>query len=279
VPGIDTAPLMVAVKQGLFAQHGIAVTVTDFPTVTAAYDALESGSADVAAGDYTSFFYSIATGQASLKLITDGYDAAPGTIQFVTLPGSGITSPQDLAGKVVATPEAQMAPESIETLAGQSVLQSDGVSPADVTWRGYPQSEMIGALKNHQVSAILTTDPLIIQAQTQLGANELLDASSGVAANLPLSGYFATAAFAGKHRAALQAFQAALLSVEATAGLRSNVQSVLVDEHVSKLDAALANIGQYPTFLNIGQVQRVADLMYDSGVIANPISVGSLLLK
>jgi NitT/TauT family transport system substrate-binding protein len=279
VPGIDTAPLMVGVKEGLFAQHGIALTVKDYPSVAAAYGALESGSADIAAGDYTSFFYSIATGQASLRLIADGYDAGPGTIQVLTLPGSGITSPQDLAGQAVATPQAQVAPASIETLAGQSALQSDGVNASDVTWREVPQSEMISALENHQVSAILATDPQIIEAQTQLGAVELLDASSGVAANLPLSGYFSTTGFAGHDHAALQAFQAALSSAQAAAGLRSNVQSVLVSEHMTTLDAALANIGQYPTFVNIGQVQRVADLMYDTGMIANPISVSSLLLS
>jgi NitT/TauT family transport system substrate-binding protein len=278
VPGIDTAPLMVGVKKDLFAQHGIAVTVKDYPSVDAAYGAIQNGSADIAAGDYTSFFYSIATGHA-LTLIADGCDAASGTIQVLTLPGSGVTSPQDLAGKVVATPEAQIAPDSIETLAGQSVLQSDGVNAAEVTWRELPQNEMIRALATHRVSAILATDPLIIQAQTQLGAVELLDASSGVTANLPLSGYFSTAAFAGRHHAALRSFQAALSSAQGAAGLRSNVQSVLVAEHMTTQEAALANIGQYPTFVNIGQVQRVADLMYDSGLIANAISVRSLLLK
>lgn len=279
VPGIDTAPLMVGLKEDLFAQHGITVRVKDYSSVAAAYGALKNGSADIAAGDYTSFFYSIATGQASLTLIADGYDATSGTIQVLTLPGPGITSPQNLVGKVVATPQAQIAPDSVETLAGQSVLQSDGANSAEVTWRALPQSEMITALENHQVSAILATDPLIIQAQTRLGAVELLDASSGAAANLPLSGYFSTTAFAGQHAAVLQAFQAGLSSAQAAAGLRRNVQSVLVDEHMTAQEAALANIGQYPTFVNIGQVQRVADLMYDSGMIANPISVSSLLLK
>jgi NitT/TauT family transport system substrate-binding protein len=278
VPGIDTAPLLIGVDEGLFAQHGIGVIVKDYPSVTAAYKAIQDGSADVAAGDYTSFFYSIATGQASLTLIADGYDAASGTIQVLTLPGA-ITSPQDLVGKVVAAPEAQVAPDSIETLAGQSVLQSDGVNPAQVTWQQLPQNEMINSLENHRVSAILATDPLIIQAQTQLGAVELLDASSGVAANMPLSGYFSTTAFARKDGAALRAFKAGLSSAQAAAGLRSKVQSVLINEHMSTLEAALANIGQYPTFVNIGQVQRVADLMYDTGMIASPISVNSLLLR
>jgi hypothetical protein len=37
--------------------------------------------------------------------------------------------------------------------------------------------------------------------------------------------------------------------------------------------------GRFPTFLNVGQVQRVAGLMYNTGMIATPVSVQKLLLK
>jgi len=35
-------------------------------------------------------------------------------------------------------------------------------------------------------------------------------------------------------------------------------------------------LGTYPTSLNVGQVQRVATLMYDSGMISNQINVSAL---
>jgi NitT/TauT family transport system substrate-binding protein len=285
VPGIDTVPLTVAVKDRLFGQHGIGVTVQDYPSLDAAYSALLDGKADVAAGDYTAFFYEIATMRAQLKLVMDGYDAGTGTMQVLTLPGSGINSPQQLAGKVIATPYAQEAPfsqtfpYSIDTLATESVLQSDGVSTADISWRQVPDNQMIAALRDHQVSAILATEPLIIEAETQLGAQEVLDSCSGVSANLPLSGYFATASFAGQHEAALQAFQAAMTTAQSDAGQRSDVQAVLSSEHMSSLESDLVNIGQYPSFLNVGQVQRIAGLMYDSGMITSSIQVQSLTLK
>jgi NitT/TauT family transport system substrate-binding protein len=286
VPGIDTVPLSVAVKHGLFGQQGIGVTVQDYPTVGDAYNALVDGKADVAAGDYASFFYAIAGPKhAQLRLITDGYDAGAGTMQVLALPSSGINSPQQLAGKSVATPTAQVAPYSqtfpysIDTLATESVLQSDGVSTASISWTELPENQMISALKQHRVSAILATEPLIIQAETQLGAQEVLDSASGVSANLPLSGYFSTASFAGQHAAALQAFRTALTTAQSESAQRSNVQTVLQGEHISVLDTDLVNIGQYPTFLNVGQVQRIADLMYDSGMITTPVSVQNLVLK
>jgi NitT/TauT family transport system substrate-binding protein len=284
VPGIENVPLRVAVRDGLFSQQGIAVTIENYSSVAAAYNALAAGKVDVADGDYTSFFWAIAKGLARLRLITDGYDASTGTMQVLALPSSGINSPQQLAGKVVATPEAQVAPYSstfpysIDTLAAETVLTTDGV-PSDITWRAMPESQMIPALKDHQVNAILATDPLIIQAETQLGAQEVFDACSGVTANLPLSGYFSTASFANQHSAALQAFRTALTTAQSDSAQRSNVQSVLRGEDMSPLYADLVNIGTYPAFLNVGQVQRIADLMYDSGMIVNPVQVDNLLVK
>jgi NitT/TauT family transport system substrate-binding protein len=285
VPGIDTVPLTVAVKDGLFARQGLTVTVQDYSTVSAAYDALGADKADVAVGDYTSFFYGIAKLHAQLKLIMDGYDAAAGTMQVLALPSSGINSPKDLAGKVIATPDAEVAPfsqtfpYSVDTLATQSVLTSDGVDTSAISWAQVPENQMISDLKDHRVSAILATEPLIIQAETQLGAQEVLDSCSGVSANLPLSGYFSTSSFAKGNAAALQAFRTALTTAQSQSGQRSNVQSVLQGEHMAALDTDLANIGQYPTFLNVGQVQRIADLMYDSGMIAAPVTVQNLVFK
>jgi NitT/TauT family transport system substrate-binding protein len=285
VPGIQTAPLQIAVKDGLFTQHGVTVTIKDVSSVADAYKDVSNGTADVVAGDYTSFFYAISKLKAPLKLVADGYDASAGTMQVLTLPSSGITSSTELEGKVVATPFAQVAryatsfPYNIETLAAQQVLSSEGLNATGITWRQTSANNMISALEQHKVSAILVTDPQIIDAETRLGAVEVFDACSGVTANLPLSGYFSTDAFAAKHTPALLDFRAGLFAAQSDSGVRSTVQSVLTAEHMSAEDAALVNIGSYPTFTNVGQLQRVANLMYDSGMIVGPITVSSLLVK
>jgi NitT/TauT family transport system substrate-binding protein len=286
VPGIETAPLIVAVDDGLFRQQGLTVTVKQFSSDAQVYAALAKGTVDVAGGDYTSFFNGISLGE-KLTLVMDGYDAAAGTVQILTLPKSPITSPEALSGRTVGTSEPavpcnpcqQGFPVNIGSLAAQSALQADNVPPGSVDWKGFAENALLNALKNHRVLAILATDPLIIQAETQLGAVEVLDACSGVTANLPLSGYFSTTTFAGQHGAALRAFRTALTTAQSDAGMRSTVQSVLRSENMTTQESALVNIGQYPTFVNVGQVQRVADLMYTSGMITNPIVVPSLLLK
>jgi NitT/TauT family transport system substrate-binding protein len=287
VPGFENAPLQVGIRDGLFAQHGLNVAVQTYQTLQEAYGALISGQAEIVSGDYSGLLYMQArAGQGKLRLIADGYDATPGLMEVLTLPGSAARVPQDLQGKVVATPPRELAPFStsapynIETLATESALQSDGVSPSSVVWDAMAPSSMISALRDHTVSAIVATEPYILQAETQLGAIELLDACSGVTAGLPLSGYFAAASFASGHTAALRSFQAALDEAKASADQPGTVQSVLRTlPDMSGRDASLVTIGQYPTFLSVGQVQRVADLMYGTGMISTTISVKNLLLR
>lgn len=286
VPGIESAPLRVAVQEGLFRQRGLDVTVRDYQSLGAELQALTSGQAQVAAGDYTGFFYEQATGRASLRLIADGYDAASNSVAILTLPSSGITTPQQLQGLsgLVATPPAHVisptaaVPYNIQTLAAEEVLQSDGVSPSSVNWTQMPAQRMIGELGSGQVKAILATEPYILQAEEQLGAVEVVDASSGVTSGLPMSGYFSLASYAHANPSAVQAFQEALTQAQSECAQRGPVQNVL--SHLTGLStgsAALVTLGTFPTSLNLGQVQRVATLMYDSGMIRNPVSVSALI--
>jgi NitT/TauT family transport system substrate-binding protein len=295
VPSVENAPLHVAAEDGLFRAQGLNVTIKTYSSLGSEIHALTSGQVDIAAGDYADFFYEQANRHASLHLIADGYDATSNLMELLTLPGSTVTTPQDLAGKTVATPEAQAispfspgsrtgpcasvpVPYSIETLATESVLQSDGVSPTSVCWKPTPAPNMIGELRSGQVSAILVTEPYILEAESQLGAVELLDSCSGETTDLPLSGYFSLAAYARTQAPAVAAFQSALRTAQADSAMRGPVEAALPSfAGMSAQDAALITVGTYPTFLSVGQVQRVADLMYNSGMISAPLNVSSLV--
>lgn len=288
VPGIDNAPLRVAAQEGLFRQQGLDVTLKNYPSLSAELQGLTSGQAQIAAGDYTSFFYAQATGRTPLKLIADGEDAAADSIAILTLPSSGITTPQQLSGQPggVATLPAQVIPYSatipydIETLAAEEVLQNDGVSPSSVTWTQVPANDMISSLRTGKVKAILATEPYILQAEEQLGAVEVVDASAGVTSGLPLSGYFSLGSYAQAHSATVRAFQQILGQAQSDSAQRGLVQDVLPQlTGMSQADAAQVTLGTYPASLNVGQVQRVATLMYDSAMIRNPVSVSGLAAR
>jgi NitT/TauT family transport system substrate-binding protein len=285
VPGIDNAPLRVAVQDGLFKQRGLNVTIKDYPSLDAVFQALTNGQAEIAAGDYTNFFYEEAVGHAKLRLIADGYDAASNSVAILTLPTSKITTPQQLqsqSGAVAAAP-GQLAkfnvavPYSIQTLAADEVLQNDGVSPSGVNWTPVAPGNMVAELRSGKVKAILATEPYIMQAEQQLGAVDVVNASSGVTSGLPMSGYFSLHTYAQANPAAVQAFQQSLDQAQSVCAQRGPVQAVLPNlTGITDGDAALVTLGTYPTSVNVSQVQRVALLMYDSGMISSPVNVSAM---
>lgn len=290
VPGIENAPLDVALQQGLFQQHGLNVNVKSYTSLTAEYQALTGSQAQIAVGDYTDFFYKESNyeqanaGHPLLRLVADGYDAATNSVAILTMPGSKLTTPQQLQGQAVATAPAQLAPGnnaavpySIQTLAAEEVLQNLGVSPSSIGWTQMAPQDMIGALRTGQVAAILATEPYILEAERQLGAVEVLDASAGVTAGLPMSGYFSKSSYAQANPVVVQAFQQALNQAQTMCAQRGPAQGVL--SHLTDWttgDAALVTLGTYPTSLNISQVQRVASLMYDSEMISSQVNVSRL---
>jgi NitT/TauT family transport system substrate-binding protein len=288
VPGVGDAPLYVAQQQGLFRQAGLTVHIRRYPTAAAEVAALHSGAANVAAGDYASFFYEQESdASAPMVVLADGYDAAPDVMDVLVMGKSRITSPQGLQFKTIGTPESQLLPAqvgsppySLETVAASSVLENDGVQPAQVTWKPMPADQLIGALRTHAVDAILVTEPEIYQAESQIGARSVLDACSGETVNLPLEGYFAPASYAKQHQGALAAFHAALMRAQASANQPAPLNSALTHyAGMSRETASLITMGVYPTSLKVSSLQRVADLMSFYGSLPHPLDVSSMVFR
>jgi len=317
VPGVGDAPLYVAQQQGLFRQAGLTVHIRSYPTAKAEVAALRSGAANVAAGDYASFFYEQAqattpvsaaspgdaatpqaqattpassagkTGAATpMVVLADGYDAGADIMDVLVAPDSPITTPQDLRFKTIGTAEPQLMPAtlggppySLETVAASSVLENDGIQPSQVIWKPMPADSLIGALRHHAVDAILVTEPQIYQAESQIGARSVLDACSGATVNLPLEGYFAPAAYANQHRDTLTAFHDALMRAQSSANQPAPLNSALTHAGMSRQAASLVTVGVYPTSLKVASLQRVADLMSFYGALPHPLNVSRMVFR
>jgi NitT/TauT family transport system substrate-binding protein len=299
VPAVGDTPLYLAHRDGVFAQHGLTVRIKNYSSLKAEAEALANGQADIAAGDYTDFFgqadtaFAVppkpgkkATGATTLRVIADGYDAVSNVMEVLTLPGNNINTPDDLQGKTVATPPSQALqftknrPYNVETLATQTVLRNDGVSVTSINWKAMSPAQEVQALAHHKASAILVSEPYLFQAQQSLGAVSVLDSASGVTQGMPLLGYFTTSSYAKAHPQSIRAFQAALTEAQTTAAARGQIQSMLSSAiGVSPQDAPLITLGNYPTFFSIGQIQRVADLMYAAGMLTTQLEVRNLALQ
>jgi NitT/TauT family transport system substrate-binding protein len=285
VPGVGNAALYVAQQQGLFRQAGLAVHIRSYLTGAAEVAALRNGTANVAVGGYASFFYAQENDPAApMVVLADGYDAAPDIMDVLVSADSPINSPQGLQKATIGTAEPELpphgAPYSLETVAATSVLENDGVQLATVHFKPMPANRLIGALRSHAVDAILVTEPLIYEAESQIGARSVLDACSGETVNLPLEGYFAPASYAKQHQDALAAFDATLMRAQASANQPAPLNNALTHyAGMSRQTASLITVGVYPTSLKVASLQRVADLMSFYGSLPRPLDVSRMVFR
>jgi NitT/TauT family transport system substrate-binding protein len=287
---VASAPLFIGLRDGLFSRAGLTVHVVSAASVPQEVAALRNGHADFAFGDYANMFYEQEHDpRAPMVVVADGYDAAPNVMEVLTLPNSGIVQPQDLAKRTVGTAENQAMPTasgnkpvpySIDTVATWSVLSSDNVQPGSINWDPMPAGRLISALQNHQVGAILATEPTIYQAESELGAVPVLDSCTGATANLPLAGYFTTGSYATKNAKVVAAFRGALQKAQAQASMAAPLQTALTKSAGLKAEtAAMVTLGTYPTTLSAANLQRVVNLMFTFSALPHEFSVSSIVAK
>jgi NitT/TauT family transport system substrate-binding protein len=287
VPGIDNATLYLGKKHGDFARAGIDVQIVNFTSVDDELRALTGGRVDVAAADYGSLFARQSVLQKSaFKILADGYDAAPGVVQLMTMPGSPVKTPGDLANRNIGAPdtntvngEPTSAPNSLLIASATSVLGSFDVNLSGVRWKNMSQQQEVSELVHGQLHAVLLTEPYIYQAQ-QAGAVELVDACSGATAGIPLSGYFTSTSWSAEKTQEVAAFRAGLTEADAQASMPGPVQAVLpAYAGLKKQEAALITTGVYPLTTITADLQRTADLMWGSGMITKRLDVARMIAK
>jgi NitT/TauT family transport system substrate-binding protein len=292
IPGIDTAPLYLAQQDGYFADEGIShVVIKTYTSGSAALAALQNGQADIAASDYGDIFYA-QSHAPNFKVLADSYDAAPGVLEILTLPGSAITSPAALEGQTIGVPNDQQLPVqgtdhpvSLETAAATQVLTNylgNAALSGGLNWEPMSQQQELAALQHHSLQAVLVSQPYIYQAESLFGAVEVLDAYSGSTAGLPLTGYVATNAWVTHNAAAVADFQAAIGKAQTQATMTGQVQQLLPKATgMTGLEADLSTIGTYPTSTSVTGLERVVRLLAGDNLVtpSNAPAVPPMVVK
>lgn len=272
----DDAPLYLAIKDGFFKQAGLDVTAVPVAQSTQAIPDMLRGSVDVIAGaNYVSFFEAESKGVVKFRVLADGTHCQSGTFQVMTLPGSGITSPASLAGKTVAV----NLTNNVQTLTLNTVLKKDGVNPASVQYVEVPFPDMVSALKAHRVDAISAIEPYITGSEEQDGARPVVSQCAGPTAGFPLSGYFATAAWAQQNPNTAKAFTRALDKAQALADSQPSAVRQILPAYTKVTPAAakVLKLNTYPATLSAAALNQVAGLMLSGGLLAKPLRVSSMM--
>jgi NitT/TauT family transport system substrate-binding protein len=278
LPIVDDVPVYLAQQHGYFRQQGLNVTIRTVAQSTLALPDLLHGSVDIITGaNYVSFFRAQAKGIISLQILADGEDCLPGTHVGLALPHSGITTPAGLAGKTIAVNLLN----DVQTMMTDETLKADAVTTMP-HYVAIPFADMPAALARHQVQAIYEVEPYLSGAENTLGANVILDTCAGSGtADLPIAGAVTTAAWTQQHPATARAFQRAMAQAAQLAGTNRAVveKAVVKFFHVSSQIAAVVKLDEFPTAPNASQIQRMADHMHASGLLARPINVAALIFR
>lgn len=276
---VDDAPFWIALRDGFFRAAGLSMTVKPLAKTPLGVQALKAGQADVlVGGNFPTMLEDDASSVLRVRILVEGYQGGPNVMDVLTLPDSRITGAAGLAHKSVAVNLAN----GIQTLTLNRVLSADGVDPATVDYKVVPFPAMAAALKTHQVDAIDVLEPFLTQAELADGAFPVVDQLTGPTEALPISGTFTTEAFVRRYPRTAAAFQRAMLKAQALADVnRAAVEKVLPTyiRTVTPAVAALISLGRYPTVLDPVPLQRVADLLFASHLLARPLNVAPLLFR
>jgi NitT/TauT family transport system substrate-binding protein len=275
LPVIDDAPLEIAIKNGYFTQQGLTVKTTPLVQSTAAVPALLHGTVDIiGGGNYTSYIEGNAKGTYNISIVGMATNCTEKNFEVLTLPGSGITSAKDLAGKTVAV----NLTNNIQTLTLNAILKSEGVSGTP-TYIAIPFPNMAAALKAHRVAAVSVVEPFITATQKADGAVAVTSECTGPVANYPLSGYFATGSWVQQNPNTLKAFQKAMTQAQTYANANPAAVRAILPTY-TKITAAAAQhvaIGTFPPSIDVTQLQALADLMTQQGMISGSFQVSKIV--
>jgi NitT/TauT family transport system substrate-binding protein len=295
VPAMDSAGFFVAWKEGLFAKEGLTINYSPATSSETAITQQLAGKLQVSAGNYVSYVEAVAKQHDPLEVVSEGSVMQQGAQTLFVMPKSHITQLSQLKGKLIGV----NAPANIDYLLGVSVLKENGIDPNDVKFPNgkdkasaqyndggaIPFPDMAADLAAGDMSAAVMPEPFASIAEQQYGATPLADLNQGATNDFPIEGYVVTKAWAAANPNTLKRFLAALSAGQEIADTdRSAVEKAFEElssapnGQVPPQIASVMSLDTYPIGIDQTRLQRVADVMYQFGLLTSNYNVGQMLM-
>ncbi|WP_322045228.1 ABC transporter substrate-binding protein [Paraburkholderia sp. J67] len=202
---ICTAPVPVALSQGIFSKHGLNVELINFAGSTdQLLEAIATGKSDAGVGMALRW----------IKPLEQGFDVKltagihGGCMRLLATKSSGIVDLPGLKGRTVGVSDMASPAKNFFAI----TLKKLGIDPdADVRWRQYPAILLGEALKKGEVQAIADGDPTIWTLRESDHLHEVSNNLCGEYANRVCCVLGVRGSLVRKDRATAQALTAALL--------------------------------------------------------------------
>ncbi|MGW0809942.1 ABC transporter substrate-binding protein [Nonomuraea sp. NPDC002799] len=274
-PTPSSAVVFIADRKGFFKAEGLTVKTEIIQAPQAVMPKILNGGLDIFKGSYVSLINIQDSGAATLKILSDTLQAAPGIAGVVVRKDSPLQTPQDLKGKTIAVNSLN----NLGTVSMSAHLKIHEVTPKQVKFVAIDFQAQLAALTSEQVDAAWMVEPFLSAAQ-QAGARLLLDTNTGPTDALPIDGWAATQEWVAQHPNTAAAFQRAVAKAQRLAATdRAELAEVVpLYTQTPKQVVMTMAMGTFPTSLNAKRIQRVADLMFEFGYLKSQVDVASMLV-
>lgn len=281
VDAIGAVPFQIgtSLTQHSFMDAGLTITVQKFTSQGAELDALANGGIDIAYGEYAQFL----SGNSQLainndiRVVSEAYDASPGTIALVTRSGFTLPNwgprdathqPFDCNGPIsIVVPNKQ----GIEYLALISWLQSLGTTPpagCNAIQENSNTAQVIGGVAHGQYTAAVLQEPYVTGSQINAGLQMSQDLATGNASSVPVDGYFATRDFVTKYPKTTAIFAAVMAKLQSESSERVIVETALhTSNAIDPKVIAMMQLGSYPSTVLPAKLDIVLRLMSNAGTL------------
>jgi NitT/TauT family transport system substrate-binding protein len=283
VPAVDSAGFFVALHDGLFAKQGLTINYTPAVSSNVVIAKQIAGQLDITGGNYVSYIQQYVDKHQPLEIIAEGSVMQQGTQAIYTMPDSKIKTLTDLKGHTLGI----NAPLNINYLLAASVLTQNGIKLTQVNFPAapIPFPNMAAELAAGKIDAASLPEPFATAAEQKYGAVELADLNQGATEQFPIQGYVVTKSWAEQNPGTLRAFLTALAQGQELADTsRSSVEHAMEaiaggpqNGEIPPIVASVMAVNVYPTAIDKVRIQRVADVMYQFGLLRARFNVTPMI--
>ena len=147
-----------------------------------------------------------------------------------------------------------------------------------------PFPVMAAALAAGKVAAAAMPEPFATAAEQQYGVVTLSDLNQGATEEFPIQGYVVTKSWAEQNPNTLKAFVAAIAQGQEIADTtRSAIEQSMEalkgpqNGEIPPIIASVMAVNIYPTAIDKVRIQRVADVMYQFGLLKSKFNVSPMI--
>ncbi|MGH3267023.1 MAG: ABC transporter substrate-binding protein [Trebonia sp.] len=278
VPAAEEGGLYVAQEHGFFAQQGLNVKINSITGGEAGIPDLQTGRAQLVGGNYVSFILAQMAGKfgatpqtvrpVDIRIIAAGAEIQPGTEALYVMPNSKYQTVADLAkahARVGLNTPNDIGDVMLGSLLGENGYKLSSIRQV-IPKAGFPA--LISMLPAGQVDAAWLPQPLAEIAEQRVGAVPIADFDQGSVQNFPFTGYMGTAQWVKTHPNTVAAFLRALKEGQQLADTDRAAVEAAMEKYtgIAPIVADTMAIDSYPLGMDVPQLQRVADSIYEFGL-------------